>query len=130
MKPSTPVAIFCVLCIVSGITGSVAVDRHYDKSVSISMHIDNGEITPKSMEIYYGSAPNIFPIQEGFRAELVAADGSSVKKFMVWDPRIQFGDGTSIDAQGPGSGRCESTAFGRLCCYLPVQQECHRIPAV
>ena len=93
MKPSSFFTIICICLILSSITGVVAVDAaQYDKSVSIHLNIDNGKITTKSTEIYYGSAPNLFPMQEGFKAELVAADGSIVKTFTVWDPRVQFGD--------------------------------------
>jgi len=90
-------ALIC-LCLLLGsligvAAGAAAADpAQYDKSVSISMNIDNGKITTKSAEIYYGSAPHLIPNQQGFRGELVAADGSIVRTFTVWDPRIQFGD--------------------------------------
>jgi CheY-like chemotaxis protein len=57
------------------------------------MNIENGIITTKSAEIYYGSAPNIFPVQQDFKGVLVAEDGSTVQSFGVPDPRVQFGDG-------------------------------------
>jgi CheY-like chemotaxis protein len=56
------------------------------------MNIDNGKITTKSTEIYYGSAPHLAPIPDGFKAELLAADGSVVRTFTIFDPRVQFGD--------------------------------------
>jgi two-component system, OmpR family, response regulator len=102
MKPSSGFTIICIFLILSGITGSVAADAaQYEKSVSISMHIDNGKITPQSTEIYYGSAPHLFPAQEGFTGELVAADGSTVKTFAVWDPRVQLGDAVVSNSNGP-----------------------------
>jgi two-component system OmpR family response regulator len=79
-----------ILCSLAGIVTADSVQ--YDKYVSITMNIDNGKITTKSTEIHYGSAPNLLPAQGGFKGELVAADGSIVKTFTVWDPRIQFGD--------------------------------------
>ena len=102
MKHSSVFVVICIGIILSGLTGSVAADSaQYDKSVTISMNIDNGKIVTKSIEIYYGSAPNFFPIQEGFRADLIAADGSTVKSFRVWDPRVRFGDVIINDAEGP-----------------------------
>ena len=103
MKPSSVFVIICICIILSGLTGSGAADSvQYDKSMSISMNIDEGgKITVKSVEIYYGSAPHLFPMQEGFKGELIAADGAMKKRFTVWDPRIQFGDAFINDAQGP-----------------------------
>jgi CheY-like chemotaxis protein len=102
MKPSYCITIICICLILSSLTGVVAADSaQYDKCVSIHLNIDNGKITTKSTEIYYGSAPHLFPMQEGFKAELVAADGSTVKTFTVWDPRIQFGDVIVSNSNGP-----------------------------
>jgi CheY-like chemotaxis protein len=103
MKPSSAFVIICICIILSGLIGSGAADSvQYDKSTSISMNIDEGgKITVKSVEIYYGSAPHLFPMQEGFKGELVTADGATKKRFTIWDPRIQFGDVFIHDAQGP-----------------------------
>jgi len=93
MKPSFGFMILCICLIISGLTGIVTADSaRYDKYISIHMNIDGGKITAKSTEINYGFAPNIFPTQEGFKGVLVAADGSTVKTFVVPDPRVQFGD--------------------------------------
>jgi two-component system OmpR family response regulator len=93
MKISHGLVIICLCLILAGLAGTVDVDSaRYDKSVSIFMHMDNGKVTTKSTELYYGTAPNPFPTGEGFRGELIAADGSIVKKFTVWDPRVRFGD--------------------------------------
>jgi len=93
MKLLSGFTIIFICLILSGLTGVVTADpAQYDKSISITMHIDNGKITTKSTQIYYGSAPHLFPIQDGFKGELIAADGSIVKTFTVWDPRVQFGD--------------------------------------
>jgi CheY-like chemotaxis protein len=93
MKPLSGLSIVCICLIFISLTGVVAVDSaQYDKCVNIYMNIDNGKITTKSTEIFYGAAPQLFPTNEGFKAELVTADGSTVKTFNVWDPRIQFGD--------------------------------------
>jgi len=102
MKHSSGLVIIFICLILSGLTGIVTADSaSYDKSVSISMNIDNGKITTTSTDIYYGSAPNLFPMQEGLMGELVAADGSIVKTFTVRDPRVQFGDVIVTDANGP-----------------------------
>jgi len=102
MKLSPVIMMICICCILAGLAGSVAVDpAQYDKSVSIHLTIDNGKITAQSTEIYYGSAPNLIPTQEGFRGELVAADGSIVKTFPVSDPRVQSGDVIVSDPAGP-----------------------------
>lgn len=102
MKPSSGVVIICICLILSGLTGIVAADpAQNEKHVSISMNIDNEQITIKSTALSYGSAPNIFPTQNGFKGELVAADGSIVKTFTVWDPRIQFGDGIAGNSNDP-----------------------------
>jgi len=101
MKPSSGYAIICFCLILSCFTGVVTGEpAQYDKSVSISLHIDNGKITPLSTELYYGSAPHLFPMQGDFKGELVAADGSIVTTFTVWDPRIQFGDAIIDDGNG------------------------------
>jgi len=93
MTGSHRVTLLIICFIMAGLTGSVATgDGPYDKSVTVSLHIDHGTILVTSMDIRYGSAPNYFPMQGDFRGELVAADGSVVKTFSVWDPRIQFGD--------------------------------------
>jgi DNA-binding response OmpR family regulator len=93
MKPSYCFTIICICCIMVSLTGVVTADSaQYDKYVSIHLNIDNGKVTTESTEISYGSAPNLIPTQEGFMGELVAADGSIVKTFTVWDPRVQFGD--------------------------------------
>ena len=102
MKRRAGFAIIFICLILSSLVGIVTADSaQYDKSVSISLHIDNGIITTISTEIYYGAAPNLFPLQGDFRGELVAADGSTVKSFSVWDPRVQFGDGIIDDASAP-----------------------------
>jgi two-component system, OmpR family, response regulator len=102
MRLSSGFTIICICLILSSLTGFVTADSaQYDKSVSISMHIDNGKITTGSTEIRYGSAPQLFPTQEGFRGELVAADGSTVKTFTVPDPRVQFGDVIVDNSNGP-----------------------------
>lgn len=93
MKPLSGITIIFICLVLVSLTGVVTADSvQYDKSVSINMHIDNGKITTKSAEIYYGSAPHLFPLQGSFEGEMIAADGSIVKTFTVWDPRIQFGD--------------------------------------
>jgi CheY-like chemotaxis protein len=93
--------VICIFLLLPVLTGVVTADAaQYDKYVSISMNIDNGMITTKSTEIQYGTAPPLFPTQEGFKAELIADDGSIVKTFTIWDPRIQIGDvivGNSYD---------------------------------
>jgi len=97
----------CICLILSSLAGVVTADSaQYDKYVSISMNIDNGKITTKSTELHYGSAPQIFPVQQGFKGELVAADGSIVKTFTVWDPRVQFGD---VIVGNPGNPRIQGT---------------------
>ena len=93
MKHLSGITIICICFVLFSLTGVVTADTaQYDKSVSVNMHIDNGKITTKSTEIYYGSAPHLFPLQGSFEGELIAADGSIVKTFSVWDPRLQFGD--------------------------------------
>jgi two-component system, OmpR family, response regulator len=102
MKLSPVITLICICFIFAGLAGSVAVDpAQYDKSVSIHLTIDNGKITAQSTEIYYGSAPNLIPTQEGFKGELVASDGSIVKTFPVPDPRVESGDVIVSDANGP-----------------------------
>jgi CheY-like chemotaxis protein len=102
MKPMFGFTIICICLILSSLTGIVAADSaQYDKCVNIYMNIDNGIITTQSTEIYYGSPPNLFPVQEGFKGELVAADGSTVKTFTVWDPRVQFGDVVVSNSNNP-----------------------------
>lgn len=102
MKSLSAFAMICICLILSGIAGTVAIDSApYDKTVNIYLNVDNGKITAKSTEILYGTAPNPFPTQEGFKGELVAADGSIVKTFTVWDPRVQFGDVIVSDANIP-----------------------------
>ena len=102
MKLLSGVSIICICLILSSLTGIVTADSaSYDKSVRISIHIDNGKITTTSSEIYYGSAPNLLSTQGDFTAELVAADGSTLKTFTVWDPRVQMGDVIVNDANGP-----------------------------
>ena len=101
MKPSSGFVIICICLILFSFTGVVTADSAtYDKSISISLNIDNGKVTEKSTEIHYGSAPNLFPSQEGFTGELVAADGSVVQTFTVRDPRVQFGDVIVTDSNG------------------------------
>jgi CheY-like chemotaxis protein len=102
MKISHGHVIICICCIImAGLAGSVDVDSaRYDKSVSLFMHMDNGKVTTKTTELYYGTAPNPFPANEGFRGELIAADGSVVKTFTVWDPRVRFGDVILNEATG------------------------------
>lgn len=93
MKSSSGSAIICTCVILFLLTGIVAaISPEYDKVISIHMNIDNGKILVKSVEMHYGSAPDLFPTDQGFRGELVAADGRIVKSFMVFDPRVQFGD--------------------------------------
>jgi len=102
MKPGSGFVIVCICLIMFSFTGIVAADSaSYDKSISISLNIDSGIVTTKSTEIYYGSAPNLFPAQEGFTGELVAADGSVVQTFTVRDPRVQFGDAIVTGSDGP-----------------------------
>jgi len=101
MKTSSGFAIIVLCLILVGLTGISAADPvQYDKSVSIHLNIDNGVVTTGSVKIFYGSAPNLFPATEGFKGELLAADGSVVKTFTLWDPRIQFGDGIVTDSEG------------------------------
>jgi CheY-like chemotaxis protein len=102
MKLLSGVTIIFICLVLIGFTGVVTADpAQYDKSVSVNMHIDNGIITTKSTEIYYGSAPHLFPLQGSFEGKLIAADGSIVKTFSVWDPRIQFGDTIVNDSNYP-----------------------------
>ena len=102
MKFLSGFAIICICLIMYSIGGTVTTDSaQYDKSVTIHLNIDNGKITTKSMEIYYGSAPNLIPTQQGFKGELVAADGSTVKTFSVWDPRVQIGDAVMGNPDNP-----------------------------
>lgn len=101
MKISHSLVIICICMIMAGLAGTVEIDSaRYDKSVSLFMHIDDGTITTKSSELYYATAPNPFPTGDGFRGELIAADGSVVKKFTVWDPRVRFGDVIMDEATG------------------------------
>ena len=95
--------ITCIcLLIIFGFTGIVSTDSpQYDKCVSIHMNIADGKVTTQSSEIYYGSAPHLFPQQDSLRGDLLAADGSVVKTFGVWDPRIQFGDTVVNTANDP-----------------------------
>ncbi|ABS55996.1 response regulator receiver protein [Methanoregula boonei 6A8] len=100
MKSLSGFTIICLCLLLPVLTGIVAADSpQYDKYVSLHMNIDNGNFTTNSTGIYYGSASNLFPAQPGFRAELVAANGSIVKTFTVWDPRVQYGDFRSSDGQ-------------------------------
>ena len=94
MRLPSGFAIICLCLVLFSLVGTVgaADPTQYDKSVSITMNIDNGKITTKSTEIYYGSAPHLAPIPDGFKAELLAADGSVVRTFTIFDPRVQFGD--------------------------------------
>jgi len=102
MKQLPGISIICICLILSCLTGIVSADSaQYDKSVKISIHIDNGKIAITSAEIYYGSAPNLLSTLGGFTGELVAADGSTVQTFTVWDPRVQMGDVIVSDANGP-----------------------------
>jgi CheY-like chemotaxis protein len=102
MKHLSGVTIIFICLVLSSLTGIVTADSaQYEKSVSINMHIDNGKITTKSTEIYYGSAPHLFPLQGSFEGDLIATDGSIVKTFTVWDPRIQFGDTIVNDSNNP-----------------------------
>ncbi len=114
MKPSYGFTIICICCILFSLTGVVTADSaQYDKYVSIHMNIDNGKVTTESTEISYGSAPNLISTQNGFKAELVATDGSIVKTFPVWDPRVQFGDtivGTSEDPRIQGVAARQNSA--------------------
>jgi two-component system, OmpR family, response regulator len=114
MKPSYCFMIICICLLLPGLAGVVTADAaQYDKYVSIYLNIDNGRITTTSTEIQYGTAPPLFPTQEGFKAELVAADGSIVKTFTIWDPRIQIGDvivGNSYDPRIQSIGDRQNSA--------------------
>jgi CheY-like chemotaxis protein len=93
MKSWFLVTIICTVIILACcISTSSAEPAQYDKRVSIYLTVDNGGMRVTDTRIAYGTSANLLPMQQGFNAELVAADGTVKKTFPVWDPRIQIGD--------------------------------------
>ncbi len=76
------------------LTGIVAADSlQYDKSVSIIYDISTTGKSRRNPRKYITALLRTCSrCRESFTGELIAADGSIVKTFTVWDPRVQFGD--------------------------------------
>ena len=81
------------LLIVAFSIGSVA--AQYDdqtKIIFITLNINKGIVSEKSVEVRYGHPPNLGLQKGNFTATLRARDGTALFAFDIWDPRSQFED--------------------------------------
>ncbi len=69
----------------------------YDKSVEIHINANEGKFTVCSTEMRYFPAPHLLPNKGDYTGVMVAGNGSVIRTFPFWDPRIHTGYGINND---------------------------------
>jgi hypothetical protein len=92
------VAGFLIVALCIGIVH--ARDEDQTKIIFVTLTINQGVVSEKSVEIGYGHAPNLGHQKGNFTATARAYDGTPLFTFDIWDPRSQFEDHEVIQQNG------------------------------
>lgn len=86
--PAVLAIVFLLCCSLA----SAAEQEDYSKIVVISLAIDHGTVTEKSVSMRYGHPPNTGLQPGDFAGVLRTSQGKTITSFDIWDPRIQLSD--------------------------------------
>jgi len=96
-------------------------DGDYSKMLVLNLHIGADGVTENFAGLRYGQPPRAGLSTGTFSGKLLSSDGSTVREFTLWDPRMQVGDQMIDDGQGGEvlRGEIAHSSEADLLLYLP-----------
>jgi len=97
----------------------------YSKIIIMNLHISQGKVTEKSVEMAYGHAPNPGRQTGDFKGMVKTSSGTTLQEFDIWDARYQLGDVLEYnnDSSGYLAGYLAYTDNADFTLILPYQEE-------
>jgi hypothetical protein len=116
--------VFLVLLQGVGLSGA-AEPADYSKIIIMNLHISEGKVTEKSVEMAYGHAPNPGRQSGDFKGMVKTSSGTPLKEFDIWDARYQLGDvlENNNDSSGHLVGYLAYTDNADFTLILPYHEE-------
>jgi hypothetical protein len=92
--------ILCLCLILSCMPVSAADTAPCTRSFNIVLQLSPAGVDERAVEIVYGTSPHPAGGQGTLAGQVLAADGTVLQEFPLWDPRVQFGDRIVVDENG------------------------------
>jgi len=92
--------LLCLCMILSCMPVSAADTGTCTRSFNIVLHLSPSGVNEQAVEIVYGTSHHPAGGQGTLAGQVLAADGTVLQEFPLWDPRVQFGDHIVIDENG------------------------------